>query len=171
MKIDALGEVVPDPDVPEWLVSQPVRVGYFPASTLPFVVEGISDDARPEEFIAAIRGFLALGPAEREAAAEHVYKHYLRFADAVEDGEPGSTVNSAATVWKHVHPLAVRVLRRGRRDRKVYVQIEAECDWDVEHGLQVVYREGRQLCRVSSQDGHLTHADAYGLAADRDVIS
>jgi len=51
------------------------------------------------------------------------------------------------------------------------VKICAECTWEPEHGLQIVYREGSVLSRVSDQDRHLTHADAHGLPESQDRIA
>jgi len=51
------------------------------------------------------------------------------------------------------------------------VQITAECEWEPEHGLQIVYRDGSELKRVSQQDGHLTYVDAYGLPESEDRIA
>ena len=50
----------------------------------------------------------------------------------------------------------------------VYVQVACECAWESEHGLQLVFRQGATLSRVSDQDGHLTHADAYDLPEDQE---
>jgi hypothetical protein len=35
------------------------------------------------------------------------------------------------------------------------------CDWEVEHGMQLVLRDGRTVSKVSPYDGHLTNADAF----------
>lgn len=51
------------------------------------------------------------------------------------------------------------------------MQIAAECDWEPEHGLLIVYRNGNELSRVSDQDGHLTHTDAYDLPEQEDRIA
>lgn len=53
----------------------------------------------------------------------------------------------------------------------MYVQLTGSCDWEKEHGLQVVLRQGRTLSRVSSQDGHLTTAEAYALPEERNTIT
>ncbi len=74
-------------------------------------------------------------------------------------------------VWEYVHPSEIFVRRRSRREKGVYVQITAECDWEPEHGLQIIYRRGKELSRVSDQDGHLTQTDAYDLPEDQDKIA
>lgn len=44
------------------------------------------------------------------------------------------------------------------------------CDWEYEHGLQFVFRQGRVLTRVSAEDGHLTEADAYDKPDSKDKL-
>ena len=79
-------------------------------------------------------------------------------------------VSVPEAVWAHVQPTGIVVSRRHRRDCAIYVQITANCDWEPEHGLQIIYRRGCELSRVSDYDGHLAHADAYGLPEDQDRI-
>ena len=90
--------------------------------------------------------------------------------DALE-GELELAIARPEDVWKHVRITEIGVCRRGHGDRALYVQVAAECDWDGEHGLQLVYRRGGELNRVSDQDGHLTTCDAEGLPESEDRIS
>jgi hypothetical protein len=168
MKLGLLGELTRDEHVPEWLVSSPVDV---PLLGLPlrFVIDGLEEDQAPAAFEDAVSTFLRLGAKDRKEATPHVFQNYRRFVDAVPDCE--LHLSSPEHVWTHVRFTEVRVTRRHRGDEKVYVQATAECDWEVEHGLQLVFREGRRLTRVSSQDGHLTYADACGLPDSEDAIT
>jgi hypothetical protein len=43
----------------------------------------------------------------------------------------------------------------------VYVSVGCECDWEVEHGLQIVFRDGATVTKVGPFDGHLTNASAH----------
>jgi hypothetical protein len=92
-------------------------------------------------------------------------------ADAVGEEDIGFHVARAEDIGACVHPSEIRVSRRHRRDSLIYVQSTAECDWEREHGLQIVYRRGDELSRVSDPDGHLTHTDAYGILEDQDRIA
>jgi hypothetical protein len=83
----------------------------------------------------------------------------------------GSSIKSADRVWNHVRPSEIFVSRRSRRDKLIYVQITAHCDWEPEHGLQIIYRRGAELSRVSDQDGHLTYTDAHDLPEAEDKIA
>lgn len=49
-------------------------------------------------------------------------------------------------------------------------QAFCECDWEEEHGLQLVFRQGKKLTRISDQDGHLTEADAYDKPDEEDEL-
>ncbi len=172
MRIEQLGELSPDERIPEWLVSKRVDVPYFPGAQLRFVFDSLDGDDRPDEFTSAVHRFLALSIRDRDKAAAYVFRNYREICDAIGDAEVGVDIDGPADVWNHVHPgeIHVSLWRRPYGDRKVYVQITAECAWEPEHGLQIVYRDGSELKRVSQQDGHLTHVDAYGLPEAEDRI-
>jgi len=170
MNIEKLGELRPYPDSPGWLVSSPVAVPYFDGLPLAFILDGLGD-ADEGEAAEAVQSFLALRPEDRLAASPYVYANYLRIADVFDEEDLGCRIDSEGDVWGHVRPSEVYLSRRSRRDRAIYIQIAAECDWEQEHGLQIVYRRGSELSRVSAQDGHLTHTDAFDLPEDQDRIA
>jgi hypothetical protein len=70
-------------------------------------------------------------------------------------------------VWNHltVGPEAIV-----QRDDRVYVSVECECDWEPEHGLQIVFRDGRTVTKVGPYNGHLTNNSAYGRGDLDDVV-
>jgi hypothetical protein len=155
--IDGIGQLTRDPDIEEWLRSDEITTGYFTGTKVRFVLEDIESDPAPEDFAAAVGNFLALGKADRDAAAPYVYANYREFVDAIDEDEWGFT---KMEIWSHVKPSFIHVIRNAQGDGKVYVVITAECDWEIEHGLQLVYREAKRLNRVSAQDGGLTDSDS-----------
>ncbi len=164
-----LGELTQDKNVPEWWTSRPLPVPYFSGSPISFTVMTDTPEADfPPGASDAIRNFLSLDDRDRRAASQRVYENYRVFADAVE--EVGVEIADAANVWDHVEVGMIYVSRRHRRDRDIYVQLACICDWEGEHGLQLVFRGGSKLCRVSEQDGHLTDADAYDLPEDQEAM-
>ncbi|BCU76678.1 hypothetical protein [Luteolibacter sp. LG18] len=169
MEIASLGSLVPDARFPELLVSQPVPVPYFDGSELTFTFDGLSEEYA-DAARKAVNAFLALGANDRTAASPYVYENYRHVKEASGDAKIGFQIASPEEVWRHVHPSEIFVSQRGRRDDLLYVSITAECDWEPEHGLQIVYRKGCELSRVSYQDGHLTHTDAYDLPEEQDQI-
>ena len=170
MNISRLGPLHPNSRISQWLVSEPVSVPYFDGQQLPFTLDGMTE-ADTEEVQNAVEAFLALGASARLAASAFVFQNYRRMADAVGEGDLDFQVACPGDIWAHVHPSEIFVSRRHRRDNLIYIQITAECDWEREHGLQIVYRRGNELSRVSDQDGHLTHTDAYDIPEDQDKIA
>jgi hypothetical protein len=77
---------------------------------------------------------------------------------------PTVTLRKPGDVWSHVRfGSEFQVSRRADGDSEdgVYVSLECNCDWDREHGLQLVLRDGRAITKVGPFDGHVTNSDAY----------
>ena len=52
----------------------------------------------------------------------------------------------------------------------MYISLECECEWEIEHGLQIVFKDGLRINKVGSFDDHVTNADAYGDPRLEDVV-
>ncbi len=169
LHISILGPLKPDPHIPEWLVSEPLPIPFFDGHNLSVTIKDLREtDVRDIEH--ATSSFLKLGHRDRLAASRYVFANYQRTAELVSELDLGCLIESEEAVWLHVRPSEIFVSRRHRRDCAIYVSIVANCDWEPEHGLQLVYRRGSELVRVSDQDGHLTHTDAYDLPEEQDRI-
>lgn len=171
----ALGTLEQD-QFDDWWKSAPSPIPFLDGKVLEVIYvsgdDGI-DDGVPADVEAAIAAFLALGNADRLAISPLVHANCTEFLDAVEYDEDDAALWAIETpdqIWSFVHPEEIFVERRGRRDEDVYVSVQCNCDWEREHGLQLVFRRGRQLTRVSAQDGHLTEADAYDRPDEADVL-
>jgi hypothetical protein len=89
----------------------------------------------------------------------------MYFLDAVDfdrADEPLRQITGKNQIWNFIYPTQIYVTRRPYQAPDMYVQIACECDWEQEHGLQFVFKEGKKITRISDQDGHLKEADAYG---------
>lgn len=160
--IPELGPLRPDVSIDEWVVSDPVPLPLLDGLALPFVLEDVETDAAPQDFADAVRAFLALGAADRDAAAPRVWRYYRWFTDLCERGGydvDWAPIATPAQVWAHVQPNEVMVTRGGDPSTPVHVKLSCNCAWEVEHGLQLVWRGGRELVRVSDIDGHLEGGD------------
>ncbi len=60
--------------------------------------------------------------------------------------------------------------RRGTGDKGVYVSLECGCDWEQEHGLQIVFKNGLKVNKVGPFNDWLTNSDAYGDDSLEDVV-
>ena len=159
MEIPGLGAVTEDDY--EGLASAPIPVPVLGGAPFVFHVEGYEDDPAPEDFHEAIKAFLALTSSDLDEAAVGVFQYYRHMGEVFGDGlDDFPRIAGPDDVWDHVtfkgHDIAVS---RDGEGEPVYVSLEAKCAWEVEHGLQVVFRRGARVTKVGPYDGHLTNTD------------
>ncbi|NEA32735.1 hypothetical protein [Streptomyces sp. SID13031] len=155
MEIPGLGAVVED-DAFEGYRSKAVPVGVLGGLECEFVVQGYDEEEDQEDFHAAIRTFLSLGPSALTEAAPAVYAYYLR-ARREPGGDLGVKINGPDDVLEYVNlGTEAEVLRNDDGDGRIYVSLECGCDWEPEQGLQLVFRDGACVTRVGPYDGELT---------------
>jgi hypothetical protein len=132
---------------------------YFEKS-LPVTIAGYNPQDPHDAWILpaadkAIAAFVGLGTAARMKASSKVLRNCHDYLEMVETGEWSQgmeNIKDAKQIWLFVKPRTIHVQTHKKR---VYVSVLCECDWEEEHGLQLVYRNGRTLTRVSEQDGHV----------------
>jgi hypothetical protein len=158
-----VGPLTEDESIAEWLRSEVVPIPYFDNKKLAVTFMDIEPEGIAETDD-ALRNFFALTSDDRLRISDLVYKNYTDFLDEVDfDGiEEGlSDIKEDREIWNFVYPTDIYVSKRHRRDKDIYICISCECGWEEEHGLQLVFRQGKTLTRISAEDGHLTEADAY----------
>jgi len=101
----------------------------------------------------ALDKFLALGPEQKAGWTHQVALNcqYTCLRLEVDGLEPPLQLRKRDAVWKHVRLRQVFVPRHGStRDR--YVFVHGGCDWEEEHGLELLLKNER-LFRVGQQEG------------------
>lgn len=171
-----LGQLTRDERFPDWWRSEETPIPFFDGKKLPVLFRGLEPDA-DKSFISAadeaLTNFFALGKSYRESISPLVYKNCKDFLEAVGYDEADQAlwdIKDGNEIWQFVHPSEIYVTRRPCKERDMYVQIACECDWEPEHGLQLVFKQGKKVTRVSDQDGHLTEADAYDKPDQEDEL-
>jgi len=169
MEVLGLGEVTKDEEL-GWYYSKPIPVPMFGGKACRIVLEGYDEDERKEDFHVAIANFLSGSPAVLREADEPLFRYYKDFEEwwLEDDKEP---IKSADELWRQVRlggePM---VTRRAYGDKGVYVSVECGCDWEEEHGLQLVLKNGLRVTKLGGYDGHLTNSDACADDRLEDVI-
>jgi hypothetical protein len=150
--LSSLGNLEQDPNISEWWNSRPIPVPFCGGIALPFAImlEG-EGDPYPDDVEDAVRRFLALTEQDRAAADERVFRYYTKFVSLIPDAEVG--IQTVQQVRQHYRPTDVSVSRYLEGDGAVYVRVSCACDWDDEHGLQMVFRGGTSLSLVGPDDG------------------
>ena len=70
-------------------------------------------------------------------------------------------------IWAFVTPGPLHL---EQRDSDWYIVMEAECAWEEEHGLMLVWRNGATLTKAGGWNGHVTNANAYADPALESVV-
>lgn len=166
MEMPRVGSLTLDEDA-GWYYSGPVSAGALAGTVGQIVVDDdYPEDEDQESVNRAANAFLSGDDGALRSASAHVFAYYL---DTVREiREQGWDVEmpdiaEPFAVWEHVsfgHEF--HVTRGGVSDGPVYVSIECECAWEPEHGLHLVFRDGRTITKVGPYDGHMTNALAYG---------
>lgn len=171
-----LGQLTQDENFSSWWKSKAFEIPFFDNSELTIIFmdfEPDHDRTFLEEADQALTNFFKLNSADRNSISDLAYKNCMDFLDAVgfdEADEALKEIKDKNEIWKFIHPSEIYVTRRPYKEQDMYVQVACECDWEQEHGLQFVFRQGRKLTRISDQDGHLTEADAYDKPDEEDEL-
>ena len=172
-----IGPLHQDTQFSDWWRSGEIPIPFFSDTKLSIIFMDFipENDAHfIKEADAALTHFLALSDADRLRISDHIYKDCTDFLELVECDEEDRAMLEQITnphdIWKHVHLQEISISRRRRRDKDIYILIMCDCDWEIEHGLQLVFRQGKQLTRVSTQDCWLTRSDAYDTADSEDPM-
>jgi hypothetical protein len=169
MEVPGLGDVTKDEQF-GWYYSKPIPVPMFGGKQCRIVLEGYDEDESKQDFHVAIANFLSGNPAILREADESLFRYYRDFEEwwLEDDKQP---IKSADELWQHVRlgsePM---VSRRSYGDKGIYISVECGCDWEQEHGLQLVLKNGRKVNKLGGYDGHLTNSDAFDDESLEDVI-
>lgn len=169
--LPGIGRMTYDSEL-DWYSSEELAVKVLGGQLCSMLVVGYDEDENKQEFHTAISNFLTIDPSVLWKAEGHVFQYY-RDCGEYWDPDYGEypAIDTPHDVWKHVHlGREALVMRRAYGDRGIYVSLECNCDWEEEHGLQIVFKNGLRVNKVGEYDGHCTNADAYDDESLEDVI-
>ncbi len=159
-----LGRIEPGDFDVVW-VAQPIAVPLFDAKLLPVSLSapGLPHAIVPEDADAideALDAFFALGPADRAKAAISVLAYAKDTLEAIgavwPEARAMAAISDPSEIWKHTNIESIEIRKDTRHGNPpIYVMMLCGCDWEEEHGLQLVYRNGSELTRVGPDDGNV----------------
>ena len=176
IKSDIIGELNQDNQFEDWWHSLPIKIPFFNNKTVEIAFMGFvpeSDALFIKDVDEALKTFLEKSETDRLSLSHLAYKNCMDFLNAVEFDEadqPLWNIKDENEIWNFIYPQTVFVTRRHRHDENIYINVTCECEWEQEHGLQLVFRQGKILTRISAQDGHITEADAYNKPDNEDKL-
>jgi hypothetical protein len=141
-----IGKLRQDDRFPDWWESSAIEIPFFDNQKLKVTFEGFEpehDNNFVEEADKALTNFLKLTSTDRNSISDLAYKDCIEFLDAIDFDEADEAlrqIQNQDEIWKFIHPTEIYVKRRPYNERDIYVTIACECDWEQEHGLQLVFR-------------------------------
>ncbi|RYX82840.1 hypothetical protein EON73_04115 [bacterium] len=99
-----------------------------------------------------LENFIALSSVDKIKDSNIIYRYYS------ETLKLGYTIpldiKTAKDIWKFVTPTEIIIHWDENSD--FYLCVSCDCEWEEEHGLQLVFKNGQNLTRASEHDGHFT---------------
>jgi hypothetical protein len=136
----------------------PFLAQLLPVTILNFNPNDPANESQLGAIDAAVTALLHLTEMEKSIAAPGVLSYCHEFLDMVEildEDKAMREITNPEEIWKFVH-FTHAYVQYDASTEVVYVSLHAKCDWDTEHGLQLVYKNGTELYRVSADDGQIT---------------
>jgi len=167
IKSKIIGELKQNDQIEDWWESELIEIPFFNNKKMNITFMDFfpqSDTELINEWDEALNLFLQKSESDRLLLSNLVYENCMDFLNTIEFDEADQylrNIKDKNEIWKYVQPTDIYIARRPYQDENIYVDINCECDWEQEHGLQLVFRQGKKITRVSQIDGHLTDADAF----------
>ena len=136
----------------DFFVSEPFEVAYFDNKKLPIGFVEARHQTYLESADKVLGSFLTLNSRDRINDSELVYKYYdktLQFGYT-----KNLKVETPSEIWTHVR--ANEIIIHWDESNDFFLCVSCDCDWEVEHGLQLVFKNGLTLVRAGGHDGHFT---------------
>jgi hypothetical protein len=136
-------------------ISKWVPVNMLNGQPCRLVIEGYDADSNKTDFRTAIVNLLAADESVLREAEPHLYRYYQACNATYEPGGDESVdIPRPAGVWAHIDlGTNLVVARRPSGDRAVYISLKCDCDWEPEHGLQIVFKSGLYVSKIGPYDG------------------
>lgn len=172
----SIGTLFQNDQFDDWWESKLIEVPFLKNKAIKITFMDFIPE-RDTEFIKeadkALKIFLAKPESDRLLISNLAHKNCMEFLNAVEFDEadqPLLDITDKNEIWNFIYPQDIYITRRNRRDEYIYLNVTCECEWEQEHGLQLVFQKGEKLTRISQQDGYLIESDAYDKPDNEDEL-
>lgn len=141
-----VGKLISDGNIAESWESEPFPIPFFDNKKIKVSYNDDSPEFIKEADETLVK-FLKLDKDYRNSVSAMVYNYY----ENVCNWSKGGPEIDIEDIWEHVNP---QIIFPSEDENNKYVVVECSCTWEEEHGLQLVFKEGKALTRASMFDGH-----------------
>ncbi len=131
-----------DPYPISYFDNKKIKIGFIEAKHEPYLIAADN----------VLQNFLILDNQDKIKDSKLVFDYY---SETLKYGYTSPlNIIDVADVWNFVYPSEVIVHWDENAD--FYLCVSCGCEWEEEHGLQLVFKDGKKLTRASGHDGSFT---------------
>jgi hypothetical protein len=164
---EILGTLTQDNHFEDWWKSEPIEIPFFNNKKIEIAFVGLipeKDTKFIKEADEALKAFLEKSEPERLLTSPLLFEQCMKYRNAFGADKVDQNLWSLKDenkIWDFVSAENIIVTRSNGENEMIYLNLNCECEWDEEHGLQILYRKGQKLTRISEQDGDICEFDFY----------
>jgi hypothetical protein len=152
MNSKIVGQLNPTDYDPSFFYSQPFPIPYFDNKKLKVGFVEAEHQPYLDGADKTLENFVRLSSIDRTENSDIVHHYY---SEALKYGYTKPLdIKTTNDIWNFVTPTEIIIHLDETGD--FYLCISCECEWEEEHGLQLVFAKGQTLTRASGHDGHFT---------------
>lgn len=140
----------------EWTASMSVDLV---GDEVEFTVVHDGEDVDLDQLAMCLSNFRSLSERALKDATPLVFAYYREATEDFSDDEREEygipEIADPTEVWDYVTLGTAATVERDDETGEWFVVTENECEWEPEHGLQIVLRNGEEVTRVSDVDGSI----------------
>jgi hypothetical protein len=141
----------------EWYTSDTIKIDGLFKNEFIFIFFNY-DESLNSKYETAINNILKVNIEVLNKANNEIFHYYK---DCIDYFNHGLVISKPEDVWKHITFGKYLHVEYRDDDSLVYISMENECEWEPEHGLQIVFKNGLEINKIGQFDGHLTNSDAF----------
>ena len=145
-----VGRLSPTDYDPDFFYSQPFPVPYFDNKAIKIGFVEAEHQPYLEGADKTLENFFGLASIDRIQNSEVVHHYYSETLK--HDYTKPLDIQTTQHIWNFVNPTEIII--HWDENEQFYLCVSCECEWEDEHGLQLVFKNGITLIRASGHDGH-----------------
>lgn len=135
---------------PDFFESEPFPIPYFDNRKIKICFVEPKHEPYLRGADNVLQTFLKLSNHDRHKDSQ-IVKHY--YDETLKFGYTNPLdIKTTEDIWNFVHPSEIVIHWDEKGD--FYLLVSCGCDWEEEHGLQLVFPAGKKMTRASGHDGH-----------------
>ena len=162
-----IGELTQDKNFEQWWKSELIEIPLLnnkkvEIAFIDFIPEIDTDFIKEAD--EALKVFLEKSEYEKTLLTPLLFKHCMKYRNASGSDQVDQNlwkIKDENKILDFISGEHIIVTRSHGKNEMIYVNLNCECEWDKEHGLQILYRKGQKLTRISEQDGDISEVDFY----------